>query len=144
VGRQTDWSAQSSGQWQWEEGPNRSEITPAVAQRGWVPRADSSWVTQLQQSDDDLALRRPGSAAQARAERARAATPIRSLLARILLGVVVPVRARDLVIKTSAGDVHVINRRRLRRWLRRRPDVLDAGTVDAIFDKARRPTTWLS
>jgi hypothetical protein len=213
-------------------------------------------VTELQQGGQDLALRRPGSAAREQAEQARAAAPVRSMLARILLvhtderawrlgavgevlvagqldklmrrdprwrclhsvpvgdkgadidhlvigpggvftlnakhhpdariwvagdtvmvngvrqpyirnsrhealrasrllgqacgfavavtGVVVPVRADDLRIKKPAADVLVMNRRRLSRWLRRRPDVLDGATVDAIFEQARRSTTWLS
>jgi hypothetical protein len=57
-------------------------------------------------------------------------------------GVVVPVRARDLTIKKPAADVVVMNRRQLRRWLRRRPDVLDQWTVDVVFEGARRPGTW--
>jgi hypothetical protein len=31
----------------------------------------------------------------------------------------------------------------LRRLLRRRPDVLDAMTVDLIFERARRSLSWL-
>jgi hypothetical protein len=57
-------------------------------------------------------------------------------------GVVVPVNADDITIKRSPGDVHVVNRRRLRRWLRRQPEVLDGATADAIFGQARRATTW--
>jgi hypothetical protein len=59
-------------------------------------------------------------------------------------GVVVPVRARDLTIKKPAEDVPVMNRRRLRRWLRRRPEVLDASSVDVIFERARHVGTWVS
>ncbi|MCU1668884.1 MAG: hypothetical protein JWP40_1811 [Blastococcus sp.] len=57
-------------------------------------------------------------------------------------GVVVAVNAQDLTIKKPPADVHVIHRGRLRRWLRGRTDVLDAGTVDAIFQQARRVATW--
>ena len=59
------------------------------------------------------------------------------------MGVVVPVNARDLTIKKAPVDVEVMNRRRLRRWLRRRPEVLDVCVVDAIFEQARRSATWI-
>ena len=57
-------------------------------------------------------------------------------------GVVVPVNAHDIVIRSAPADVHVMNRRRLARWLRRRPVTLDAATVDTIYDAARRSATW--
>lgn len=57
-------------------------------------------------------------------------------------GIVVPVNADDVVIKTAPADVHVMNRRQLVRWLRRKPAHLDTATIDAIFDAARRSTTW--
>jgi hypothetical protein len=57
-------------------------------------------------------------------------------------GVVVAVNAQDLTIKKPPTEVHVIYRGRLRRWLRGRTDVLDGGTVDAIFQQARRVATW--
>lgn len=57
-------------------------------------------------------------------------------------GVVVPVDATDVVVKKAPGDVHVMNRRRLRRWLRRRSEVLDEITVHAIYEVARLSTTW--
>jgi hypothetical protein len=38
--------------------------------------------------------------------------------------------------------VHVVNRRRLGRWLRRRVPTLDSSSVEAIYQAARRPTTW--
>jgi hypothetical protein len=58
--------------------------------------------------------------------------------------VVVPVGAQAITVKKSPADVHVVNRRRLRRWLGRRPQLLDEATADAIFDRARRPATWRS
>jgi hypothetical protein len=57
-------------------------------------------------------------------------------------GVVVPVNAADVVIKTPPVGVHVVNRRRLGRWLRRRVPTLDSSSVEAIYQAARRPTTW--
>jgi hypothetical protein len=38
-------------------------------------------------------------------------------------GVIVPVIADDVVVEREPGDVHVIPRRRLRRWLRRRDEL---------------------
>ncbi|MCW2902045.1 MAG: hypothetical protein JWO67_4310, partial [Streptosporangiaceae bacterium] len=43
----------------------------------------------------------------------------------MVMGVIVTVRADDLVVKKAPDDVQVLTRRQLRRWLRRRPDVLD-------------------
>jgi len=59
-------------------------------------------------------------------------------------GIVVPVGAQDLVIKESPGDVVVVNRRRLRRWLASRPQTLPGAIVDAAHEQARRSTTWLT
>lgn len=58
--------------------------------------------------------------------------------------VVVPVNAADIVVKTAPVGVHVINRRRIVRWLRRRVPTLDAATVAAIYATARRSATWKS
>ena len=57
-------------------------------------------------------------------------------------GVLVPVNAAGLVVKEAPVGVHVVNRRRLSRWLRHRPDVLDADTLNVIYDAARRSSTW--
>jgi hypothetical protein len=57
-------------------------------------------------------------------------------------GVVVPVNASDIVVKQAPAGVHVVNRRRLGRWLRTRAHVLDAVTIDVIYGAARRPSTW--
>jgi hypothetical protein len=57
-------------------------------------------------------------------------------------GLVVPVGADDVTIKTPPRDVHVVNRMRLGRWLRDRPTVLTEAQIEAIFDAARRSTTW--
>ena len=57
-------------------------------------------------------------------------------------GIVVPVGADSTTIKEAPADVHVINRMALVSWLRRRPEVLDDEAVLAIFEAARRSTTW--
>ncbi len=57
-------------------------------------------------------------------------------------GIVVPVGANDMTIKTAPDDVHVVNRMRLGRWLRDRPVVLTDAQIGRIFDAARRSTTW--
>ena len=57
-------------------------------------------------------------------------------------GIVVPVGANDVTIKQPPADVFVVNRMALADWLRRRPVVLEDATVEAIFEAARRSTTW--
>jgi hypothetical protein len=57
-------------------------------------------------------------------------------------GVVVPVKADSIVIKAAPADVHVMNRRKLVRWLRGRGPTLERATVEAIYETARRSTTW--
>ena len=57
-------------------------------------------------------------------------------------GVVVPIGADDFVIKQPPVDVQVINRIRLVKWLRARPETLDPSVVETVFEAARRPTTW--
>ncbi len=57
-------------------------------------------------------------------------------------GLVVPVNARDITVKKRPVDVHVVNRRRLRRWLRRRPEVLGEAESGRIHEIARRSVTW--
>lgn len=58
------------------------------------------------------------------------------------VGVVVPVGASDVVIKTPPADVHVVYRRALARWLRERPAALPDDAVDQVFQAARRSNTW--
>lgn len=57
-------------------------------------------------------------------------------------GVVVPVGADDVTIKTPPKDVSVVNRMQLVRWLRSQPDLLTADQTRTIFAAARRSTTW--
>ncbi len=59
-------------------------------------------------------------------------------------GMVVPVGADELTIKAQPQDVHVVNRMRLARWLRDRPQVLSDEQVEAVFAAARRSITWSS
>ena len=56
--------------------------------------------------------------------------------------VLVPVNPDEVVVKRNPDEVHVINRRRLRRWLRRQEERLDKSTLDRIYEAARRPVTW--
>ncbi len=58
-------------------------------------------------------------------------------------GVVVPVGADDITIKTPPGDVHVVNRMWLRRWLGGRPETLDRAIIAAVY-AAREERTWLT
>jgi hypothetical protein len=58
-------------------------------------------------------------------------------------GVVVIVNARSFIIKEQPSDVHVVNRRRVRRWLTTQPAVLDEASVERIFEAARRSSTWM-
>jgi hypothetical protein len=57
-------------------------------------------------------------------------------------GIVVPVNAADITIKKSPSDVWILGRRRLRRWLRQQPQILGESACSAIFEQARRSTTW--
>ncbi len=54
---------------------------------------------------------------------------------------IVVVNAEQVTIKEPPHDVHILTRGRLRRWLQRRPELL-ATTDEAIFEKARRSSTW--
>jgi len=51
---------------------------------------------------------------------------------------------RGLLVKAQPEDrmVHVLGRKELAPWLQRRPQVLSAADVEAIFEQARRSTTW--
>jgi hypothetical protein len=62
----------------------------------------------------------------------------------LVSGVVVPVGADDITVKHAPADVHVVNRMRLAGWLRDRPPMLPSARMDAIFEVARRSTTWTS
>lgn len=57
-------------------------------------------------------------------------------------GLVVPVNARDVVVKAQPVDVRVVPRMQLVAWLLRHGATLDAERVAAIHEMARRSTTW--
>lgn len=57
-------------------------------------------------------------------------------------GIIVPVGADSITVKEPPIDVHVVNRMALTDWLRRRPAILDQATIAAVFEAARRSTTW--
>ena len=57
-------------------------------------------------------------------------------------GLVVPVRADDVTVKQAPDDVFVVTRAQVARWLRKRPEVLRADAIEAIFASARRSKTW--
>lgn len=48
----------------------------------------------------------------------------------------------ELSIKQQPLDVHVSNRPRLVKWLKKRRPILSAEMVDRIYDAARRECTW--
>jgi hypothetical protein len=57
-------------------------------------------------------------------------------------GLIVTVGADDVVIKEPPEDVHVVPRIQVARWLRRRGGDHESATLDAIYEAARRSTTW--
>jgi hypothetical protein len=59
----------------------------------------------------------------------------------VVTPLIVCVNAERLTIKAPPNGVHILTRRGLRRWLRRQPERLAAG--EAIFDQARRSSTWV-
>ena len=57
-------------------------------------------------------------------------------------GLIVTVNAADVIVKSQPTGVHVVPRMQVAHWLLRLGDTLDEGRIDAIFDAARRSTTW--
>jgi hypothetical protein len=57
-------------------------------------------------------------------------------------GVIVPVRAGSLTVKEPPSDVSVVSRRRIARYLRSQPKILDELRVETLFSCARRRSTW--
>lgn len=57
-------------------------------------------------------------------------------------GLIVPVNAHDVVIKSEPDGVNVTWRNNLVKWLLRHGDIYARGTLDAIYGTARRSTTW--
>jgi hypothetical protein len=59
-------------------------------------------------------------------------------------GVLVLDGAEDVAVREAPCDVHIVNRRGLRSWLRRRDEVLDRRVISTVYDAALRPATWAS
>jgi hypothetical protein len=57
---------------------------------------------------------------------------------------IIVVIAAELTIKAQPADVHVVARKRIGKWLERRPATLSPEAVEAIYEMARRDTTWQS
>jgi hypothetical protein len=57
-------------------------------------------------------------------------------------GVIVTVNADDVVIKTQPEGVSVLPRMQVTRWLLRHGAVMDTDTIEAVYEVARRSTTW--
>jgi hypothetical protein len=57
-------------------------------------------------------------------------------------GVIVPVKARTIKIKTMPADVDVVSWRQIAAWLAGRPRLLDDHTTSVLFEAARRVSTW--
>lgn len=55
---------------------------------------------------------------------------------------IIVVIAAELTIKAQPADVHVVARKRIGKWLERRPETLSPAAVEAIYEMARRDTTW--
>ncbi|MGA9749939.1 MAG: nuclease-related domain-containing protein [Nocardioides sp.] len=57
-------------------------------------------------------------------------------------GLIVTVNAEDVTIKTQPDGVNVTWRNNLVKWLLRHGDIHTTEALDAIYDEARRSTTW--
>lgn len=57
-------------------------------------------------------------------------------------GLVVTVNADDITVKKAPNGVHVVPRMQVATWLLRHGDILTVDVLDALFDAARRSTTW--
>lgn len=55
---------------------------------------------------------------------------------------IIVVIASELTIKAQPTDVHIVPRKRIGKWLERRPSTLFPASVEAIYEMARRDTTW--
>ncbi|WP_404314966.1 nuclease-related domain-containing protein [Prescottella equi] len=56
--------------------------------------------------------------------------------------VIVTVNARAVTVKSPPDGVHVVPRMHVARWLLRQRDVHPPETVEALYEAARRSTTW--
>ncbi|KGN40646.1 nuclease-related domain-containing protein [Knoellia aerolata] len=57
-------------------------------------------------------------------------------------GLIVTVNAQHVVVKSQPEGVSVLPRMQLTTWLLRHGDILTGEQVDAIYEVARRSTTW--
>jgi Nuclease-related domain len=57
-------------------------------------------------------------------------------------GVIAPVNAIEVTVKTPPKDVHIVPRRQIAKWLLRHGDALSQDQQSELFDIARRSTTW--
>lgn len=57
-------------------------------------------------------------------------------------GLVVTVRAEDVVIKQQPEAVSVVPRHQIARWLLRRREIHTPEVLEAVYEAARRSTTW--
>jgi hypothetical protein len=90
----------------------------------------------------DLATNLPGAEARARADSEFVAAPVRSTLARLIEGMVVTVNDKEFKVKSQPVGVSVVPRRQVARWLLRHGDVIPNAHLVAIYEAARRSTTW--
>ena len=59
-------------------------------------------------------------------------------------GLIVTVNADDVTVKKAPNGVDVVPRMQVAKWLLRHGDIHNGEALDAIFDAARRSTTWRS
>jgi hypothetical protein len=57
-------------------------------------------------------------------------------------GLIVTVKAAEVAVKSQPEGVCVVPRMRVARWLLRHGDIYSLEALDAIFEAARRSTTW--
>jgi hypothetical protein len=57
-------------------------------------------------------------------------------------GLIVTVNASDVAVKSQPEGVSVTPRMQVAKWLLRHGEILAPETIRAIYDVARRSTTW--
>jgi hypothetical protein len=55
---------------------------------------------------------------------------------------IIVVMAAKLTVKSQPTDVHVVGRKRIRKWLTQRGSTLTPERVEQIYEHARRDLTW--
>lgn len=82
--------------------------------------------------------------AKSRAEGKRAATLLTAATGRdVAVRPVIVIMASELRIKGSPDGVSVVGRKRITKWLTAQPATLSREDADAIYEVARRRTTWV-